>query len=379
MLFADIPGLQELKSRIASSYHRGAVAHAQLFSGYPGGGQLAMALAYASMLSCEQPGREDACGSCASCHKNSRFIHPDVHFVFPVSPVREISGKDAVSDSFLREWREFLLQNPFAGPAEWSSAFGGEDKQLNISREESRNIIRSLSLTAFESRYKIMIVWLPEYLHPSAANALLKILEEPAPGTVFLLVTNQQEQLMGTILSRMQILKIRPFKDDEISDYINRVEELPAEKRAQAVQMANGNLFEALRLCRDEEPEQAIDFTTWMRSCYSADYGQLIDFCDRFGRHSKLEQRNLLIFGLTMARESLIAMHKAEGLHRIVARDLQFARNFAATLSHAGIELLYSLLNKALYHLERNANPKILFLDTSLAISEVLGPKKVHK
>jgi DNA polymerase III subunit delta' len=373
MRFAEIPGLDELKKRLVASARRGTVAHAQLFSGYPGGAQLALALAYAAYLTCEQPGEEDSCGSCAGCQKNSRFVHPDLHFVFPVSAVREISGKDVVSDSFLREWREFLTANPYAGPAEWSEAFGGEDKQLNISREESRNIIRALSLSAFEARYKLMIVWLPEFLHSSAANALLKVLEEPSAGTVFLLVTSQQEQLLSTILSRTQIVKVRPFTDDEISAFLARQEGMPEEAIRQAVQIAGGDLNEALRLCREEAGESPIEFADWMRSCYTRDYSMLVEYGERFGGMKKSGQRSLLQYGLSMARESLAALHPAEGIQRVRNHELNFVRNFGATLGLEGIERVSREFNNALYHLERNANARIVFLDASLTISATLN------
>jgi DNA polymerase-3 subunit delta' len=179
MRFEEIPGLADVKTKLLRTVEAGKVAHAQLFSGPEGSANLSMALAYATLLNCTNRNNEDSCGECASCKKADKLIHPDLHLIFPVSSAKNKTGKDVVSDTFISDWREFVFQNPYAGPMEWSMAFGGENKQLNISREESRNIIKKLSLKSYEGEYKIMLIWLVEYMHPSAANALLKLLEEP--------------------------------------------------------------------------------------------------------------------------------------------------------------------------------------------------------
>ena len=275
--------LEDVKEKLHHSIASGQVAHAQLFMGAPGSANLALALAYATMLNCSNPQLGDACGKCPSCQKNERFIHPDVHFVFPVSPVKNISGKDVVSDSFIVEWRTFLQENCYGGPLEWSTIYGGENKQLNISREESRNIVRSLALKAFEGNYKIMIIWLPEYLHPSAANAILKILEEPPAQTLFLLVTNDYEQLITTILSRTQLVQIRSFNDEEITTFLEKKYNIAHGRSQQISQIVDGDLNEAIRVATSTEDDSHKMFREWMRLCYARDFSKLVDWSEKFG------------------------------------------------------------------------------------------------
>ena len=191
MRFKDIHGLAPTKAMLLSGIRNNHVAHAQLFTGRPGSPALSLALAYATYLNCENPGDEDACGQCPSCAKNQKFVHPDVHFIFPVSSTKNVAAKDASSRLFLKEWREFLLTTPYGSLQDWSTLYGGEDKQALISTKEKQTITNDLSLKAFEGKYKIMLIWLPELMHPNAANGILKVLEEPPENSVFLLVSEQ--------------------------------------------------------------------------------------------------------------------------------------------------------------------------------------------
>ncbi|MBS0000642.1 MAG: DNA polymerase III subunit delta, partial [Cyclobacteriaceae bacterium] len=176
MRFEEITGHEILKKQLVQSARSGHIAHAQLFLGPEGSPNLALALAYATYLNCLERQTDDACGQCGSCKKNEKLIHPDVNFAFPVSSTSKVPAKDAVSLSFLSEWRNFVIQDPYNNASGWNSYFGGENKQLNISKEESRQIIRHLALKPFEGKYKIMLIWLAEYMNASAANSLLKIL-----------------------------------------------------------------------------------------------------------------------------------------------------------------------------------------------------------
>ena len=230
MRFGDIYGLEEIKRGLIEAVQKGHVAHAQLFSGPTGSANLALALAFITYINCENP-TEDSCGTCASCQKNTKFIHPDVHFIFPVSSTTRITGKDVLSTNFLKEWRHFLEEDPYGDIADWSVVFGGENKQLNISKGESKSIIQKLSLKAFEGGYKTILIWLPEYMHASAANGILKVLEEPADRTLFLLVTQNHEKLLGTILSRTQKVFIRSFNPSEISAILQNQSVDPSQSR----------------------------------------------------------------------------------------------------------------------------------------------------
>lgn len=252
MQFSEIPGQEEIKQTLINSVNNNHIAHAQLFAGREGAPNLALAIAYATYLNCRDRKPHDSCGSCPSCHKFSKFIHPDLHFVFPVSSTKSLTGKDVVSSSFLKEWRTFLLKNIYGNISEWSEIFGGENKQLNISKEESRNIIKNLMLTSYEGGYKIMIIWLPEYMHPYCANAILKILEEPPAKTILFLVSNNLEGLLNTILSRAQLFRIRMFNDDELQEILVEKYGVNTSQVAQIIQLAEGNINEALKLIEED-------------------------------------------------------------------------------------------------------------------------------
>ena len=395
MQFTEIPGLAETKRSLMQAIDRGQVAHAQLFLGPPGSANLAMALAYATYLNCEDRRPNGSCGSGTTKNAMQKYVHPDFHFVFPVSSTKEITGKDVVSDSYLPAWREFITQNPYGDITDWSAAFGGENKQPNISKEESRNIIRKLSLTAFEDQYKVVLIWLPEYLHPSAANGILKILEEPPAKTVFLLVAYDAEKLLSTILSRTQIVHIRAFSEEELAAVLEREKAPQTEAQRERIQqvalMAGGNIRRALQLYdqaagdRPEEDSHAL-FQEWMRQCYAHDYTALVAFTERFQKLGKEGQKSLLHYGLNMMREVLMmlaadspALDESENrltqekrLIRLQGKALSFVVNFTKVMNFEKVEQLTQLFNEGYYHLERNANPKILFLDTSLTLARII-------
>ena len=391
MQFSDIPGLHDTKQHLMQAADRGQVAHAQLFVGPAGSANLALALAYATYLNCDHRQPNGDCGPDPSGAKMNKYIHPDLHFVFPVSATKNITGKDVVSDSYIQPWRHFLQEHPYGDLAEWSAAFGGENKQLNISKEESRNIIRKLSLTAFESRYKVVIVWMPELMHPAAANGILKILEEPPEKTVFLLVAQDTDRLLPTILSRTQILTVRAFTADEVTTYLQT--QVPSavddpERTQQAATLSEGNIPYALKLYHEVQEDHPRLFQEWMRLCYAHDYTALVALTDEFHKLGKEGQKRLFYYGLTMMREVLVTLAvdtptpggedtlitQEKQLIRVQGNALSFVANFSKVMNFAKVERLTKLFNDGHVHLERNVNPKMIFLDTSLTIAHVIKP-----
>lgn len=391
MQFTDIYGLNEVKKSLMQSADAEQVAHAQLFLGPEGSANLAMALAFATYLNCESRQADGSCGTGPSADKMQRYIHPDFHFVYPVSATKNISGKDVISDSYINEWRRFLHENPYGNVADWSAYFGGENRQLNISKEESRHIIRKLSLKSFEGRYKIVLLWMPEYLHPAAANGILKILEEPPEKTVFLLVAHDAEKLLPTIISRTQIVDIPAFKDEEIIHILSEKEGANSEEQYAKIQqvatLADGNLNQALRLMYEVEEDSHQLFRQWMRLCYTRDYTRVVEMADQFQKLGKEAQKNLMRYGLSMMRETLIMQSVdtlQEGGHvedtitiekaliRLKGDELSFIANFSKVIDLTKVDRITDLLNEGYYHLERNANPKIIFLDISLKIAHII-------
>ena len=216
-----------------------------------------------------------------------------------------------------------------------------------------------------------MIIWLAEYMHPSAANALLKLLEEPPENTVFLLVTNDYEKIIGTILSRVQLLKIRPFRKEEVSEYLIGQYNLDSEKASQIASISSGNMSQAIRLINEIGDDNQKMFQEWMRICFVNNYVQMVGWAEDFFKANKISQKGLFQYGLSILRESLLALNGATDIVTAHGKEVDFINNFSKTLTLDKVQNLYQLLNAAFYHLERNGNPKIIFLDTSLQIASI--------
>lgn len=373
MRFSDIPGLAEVKTLLIDAVKSNHSAHAQLFAGAKGALNLPMALAYATYLHCENKG-DDACGTCSACSKNAKFVHPDTHFVFPLSNVKGDKDEERFKADILKSWRSFLLEQPFGGLDDWTNFYGGEDKLALISREESREIIKTLSLKPFESRNKVMIIWQPELMHPSAANGILKILEEPAPHTFFILVTNAADKLLPTIISRTQIVTVPLLNDEDVEAWLKNNRAIDDNRARKIVQLADGSPNMALKLLENEEDNNTQRFTEWMRACFKKSYGALVTMADDYHGLDKLSQRNLMAYSMNMMRETLLFTSGAGTINRARGEELKFIQDFSKVMNVEKVERSFTLLNDASYHLERNGSAKMIFLDLSLKLSRTLNP-----
>src|SRR5688572_2493070 len=374
MRFSEIPGLTETKKLLTDSVQSNHIAHAQLFVGAEGALNLPLALAYATYLHCQNKG-EDACGTCPACSKSLKYIHPDTHFVFPLSNVKGDKDEERFKADILKSWRSFLLEQPFSDLDDWTTYYGGEDKQALISREESREIVKALSLKPFESSYKVMIIWQPEFMHPSAANGILKILEEPAAHTYFILVTNAADQLLPTIISRTQLITVPLLDDKEIEKFLIEKNSIEPKRASRIAQLAEGNLNLSLTLSENEEDDNAQLFIDWMRACHSKKrLGELVAKADEFHALDKMRQRNIMHYGMNMMRETLLNISQADSIHRIQGEELVFIQQFSTVMNVQKIEKSFKLMNDATYHLERNGSAKMIFLDLSLQLSKTINP-----
>ncbi|VAW26978.1 DNA polymerase III delta prime subunit [hydrothermal vent metagenome] len=376
MRFKDIHGLETTKSLLRSAVKSNHVAHAQLFAGMPGSPALSMALAYATFLNCENPTEEDACGQCGACSKNQKFVHPDVHFIFPVSGTKNVTAKDAKSQLFLKEWRSFLLTTPYGNLQDWSEIYGGEGKQALISTKEKTTIINDLSLKAFEGKFKIMIIWHPELMHKNAANGILKVLEEPPDNSLFLLVSEQPDTLLTTIISRTQRLNIPSFTDQELSEVLTSAHGVESSRAKQLAHLADGSLRTALYLSAQIETDNFNFFKQWMRHCHQRQMGELVDQADEFAKLNKAAQNTFLKYGLSILREALVSISATQDkLFRVEGDEKTFASKFGHAISTDQFQSLSSLISEASYHIERNANSKLLFMNLSINISKVFMKK----
>ena len=367
MQFKEIVGQLEVKSHLIETVKSGRISHAQLFLGPEGSGSLALALAYAQLIACESPEKDDSCGHCSSCRKYSRLIHPDLHFSYPFFA----KHKDDTAITFLEEWREAFLANPYISLDEWRNQLDAENKQANINIAECHQIIKKLSLKPFEGEYKVLIMWLPEYLDKEG-NTLLKIIEEPPQKTLFLLVAQNQDQILNTILSRTQLVKINRLNSHDVVRHLEEKYEIPNERALQIAYLSEGNMNTALHLLREETNNNFSLFSEWLRMCYANNGVQIIDFVETAAKLGRENQKNFLRYGMNLLRECLVILSGAESLVHLPKAEKEFVSKFSKTINLAKAEGMFSELEKAHYHIERNANPKILFLDVSLQLVRIL-------
>ena len=376
MLFKDIPNQTAVKSLLRQSVQRQHVAHAQLFRGREGGAALALALAYAQFLNCEARAADadDSCGHCPACTKTAKLAHPDLNFIMPVTTTKTVA-KDAVSSKFMAEWRAFVLDNPYQGFNDWMQHIGAENKQGNISKDEAVQILKLVSLKAFEARFKIVILWLPEFMHPAAANAVLKLLEEPPPATIFLLVSHAPEQLLPTIISRVQPVVVRPFSEDDITVFLRDAYQVPEVKARQVAQLAEGSLGAAIA-SRDANADHDYFefFRDWMRLCFS--YGSkaadILKKSEEFQKLGRENQKELLSYSLSLVRKVLLFGIDPKFVPHLANGEQQFVTGFAKFVTPRNADLLTKELTDAHYHIERNANAKMVFVDSSLRLGGFL-------
>lgn len=374
MRFAEVPGLLDMKEKLIASVKNGKVPHASLFQGRSGALALPLALAFSSYLHCENRTDSDSCGSCAACTLNKKFIHPDTHFAYPVGNMKtELKERDdeKLRNEILKQWRTFLAESPFGSPDDWINHYGGEDKQPIISREDGREIIRALALKPFQSKYKIMIIWQPELMHPSAANGMLKILEEPPPQTYFILVTNQAGSLLPTILSRTQIFTIPVMSESELILELNKHGFTDQVKVEKAAGLSDGDLSVAIRLLSQDQDDRQQRFQDWMRACFRFDPGRIQELSEDFHDADRMAQRNLLHYGLSVLRETLVNISGASGLLRARGDELEFIKNFSKVMNVNRIQSLTDLFNDSVYHLERNGSAKMIFTDLSIQVNRI--------
>ena len=367
MLFQEVIGQNAIKEQLIQSVFENRVSHAQLFLGPEGSGSFALALAYAQFISCTEKTESDSCGTCASCRKYNKLIHPDLHFSYPF--FRGGEKEDSMSD--LGEWRDLVLSNPYFNLDEWRLRLDAENKQPNINKAECLNILNRLSLKAFESEYKTMIIWLPEYLK-NEGNRLLKTLEEPANKTLIILVAQNQDQILNTIISRTQLVKIPALKNDDISRYLIDNKDVPETQASRIAYLSNGSLQAALNHLKEDDHDDFRNFSGWMRMTFADKGAQIIDFVDVLSKLGRENQKNMLRYGVQLIRECIMMISGAESLVHLPSLELDFVKNFSRQLDLAKCEALINELEKAHYHIERNANPKILFLDVSLHFVKIL-------
>lgn len=375
MLFSNVVGQHNAKARLKEAVQQNRISHAQLFLGPEGSGNLLLAIAYAQYVSCQNRSEHDACGVCPSCIKYQKLAHPDLHFVFPVATTPSIKSKP-VSDNFIGLWRDKLIENPYFKLNQWLEHIGVENKQGLIGTDEAAEIIKKLNLKTYEAEYKVMIIWMPEKMNAASANKLLKMIEEPPKKTLFLLVAENAELIISTILSRTQLVKVPKIDAESLQQDIGKKFGLPTDELASVVRIANGNYIKALEAVdRSASNKEFFDtFTSWMRVCYSGKVIEISEQTEAMTKWGRERQKSFLLYAMAMVRENFVMNISAQNpnLNFMNQQEIAFSKKFNQFINERNIASINSEIELAYKHIERNASDKIVLLDLSLKLINLL-------
>lgn len=366
-----------MKGQLVQTVHENRISHARLFLGPEGAGSLPLAIAYAQYVNCSARGESEPCGKCPSCVKFKKLAHPDLHFVFPV--IKPGSGKAAVSDMFIKEWREAVTANPYITYNQWLEVMGGDNKQGGIFVDESKEILNKLSFKTYEAEFKVMIIWLAEKMNRQTANKLLKILEEPPEKTLFLLIAESAGQILPTILSRTQITHVPKIDTQSLANHLAASGCCNAQKALSTAHISNGNLAVALNVLQaSDESDYFLEmFIRMMRTCWSV-WGKkqamldLLAWCEQITQLGREQQKAFLLYCLRMVRENFALNRQQPSLVFLTDAENDFSQKFNVFIHPDNVSQLADELNTAHYHIESNGNKNLVFLDLSCKIVVLL-------
>ncbi len=383
MQFKSIIGQQSLINKLITAYNENRVAHTQLYLGNEGSGTLTIAIAFAQFLNCTNKTNNDSCGECSSCKKYEKLIHPDLHFYFPTATTSSVK-KDPKSSLFLNEWRKYLTENnAYITQTGWYEQLGIGNKQGYIRKDDANEIIGKLSLKSYEAEYKVVIIWMVDRMNETSSNKLLKTYEEPPEKTLIILIGEKYEKLLATVRSRAQLFKVSKLTDADIASKL--VQEGIEENKAKDVALiSNGNWNLAKEIINNAEETQQnfINFRKWLRLCFQPkDYSALIKFNQEMSKIGRERQKSFLNYGLEVIHNSILQNNNSGAVIKKAGEELDFAIKFSPFINQANQTEMYTALNQAIYHIERNAHPGILFSDLSFTIVDLIvnGRKQIAK
>lgn len=379
MFFKDVVGQVVLKQKLTDSVQNGRVAHAQMFVGSVGSGPLPLALAFAQYLACSNRTETDSCGVCESCKRYKKLEHPDLQLIFPKNKTQKVDSKSISSKDFVIDFRKAVLSNPYLNLNNWLKQLGIENKQGLINVDDSREVLQNLSYKAYEAEYRVVLIWLAENMNASAANKILKILEEPPARTVFLLIAEDTENILQTILSRVQIHRMGRLNEEEIAAALADVEE-DTDRAQKLAHLADGDLNFAKQLLEDQTvvTDSIGFFIRWMRACFSVNLESLRDLTDEFQSLGREQQKATLQQSSSILRKVLMFRTLPETGRKLLDEEMEFVRKFSQFITQNNASGMLEALDKAHYHIERNANAKITFTDLSFNLSEMVLSEAVR-
>lgn len=377
MLFKDIIGLPHIKNHLTTTADRGRIPHAQLFVGKSGSGTLPMAIAYAQYLICKNENGENSVDS--SCNLQfQKLAHPDVHFVFPVATSDKVKSHP-VSSHYLQEWRKFVAENPYGSLFEWHQDLGIEKKQGQISVHEAQDILKSLSLKSFQGGFKVCIIWMADKMNISASNKLLKLIEEPPEKTIFLLITEDEEQIIQTIRSRCQVLRFPPLSENDIADELQKKYNCDNTTARKIAHQSEGDYLKALHILNKDADDEQFEkwFVQWVRSAFQAKGKksvvlELVSWSNELAGLGRETQKSFLLYCMDFFRQAMLLNYQARELVYLEPATNFKLEKFAPFITGKNIVDITRSLEDAIYHIERNGNAKIIFTDLSIKLTRLL-------
>lgn len=371
MYFKDIIGQEDIKARLLNMVRQGTIPHALLFSGPEGTGKLQMAIAFARYLLCKNSSENDSCGTCPSCYKMNKLVHPDLHFVYPVINKSKSSQNPTRCDDEIKSWREIITEKEYFNLEEWLESLGAENKQAQIFAAESDIITNKLSLKSTEGGYKIAIIWYPEKMHPACSNSLLKLLEEPPQKTVFILVSNNPEMILETIISRTQRIEFKRLSENEITARLQQPPYSLDSASAQNIShICSGSWHKALQTIQiNEESQEYLEyFMQIMRLAYARNVREIKALAETLASYGREWQKRFLTYCQRMIRENFICNFHNPSLNYLTMQEQNFSTRFAPFVNERNIIGLMEELSLAQRHIEQNVNSKMVFFDLSLKL-----------
>lgn len=382
MQFSEILGQEHIKSHLTKSANLGRIPHAQLFVGPEGSGTLAMAIAYAQYIICSNQNAENL-GSNEACNlKFNKISHPDLHFIYPTVSTEEVKTKPKSID-FITEWRQFLSENLYGSLFDWYQTLGVKNKQGEIRVDDAQEILKSLALKSYEGGYKVMVIWMADKLNTAASNKLLKLLEEPTDKTVFILISENEEDIIQTIRSRCQVLHFNGLPEKTIAEALVLRENIDSKTAVKIAHQAQGNYNKALQLLQPDSESVFFEkwFVDWVRAAFrakgnAAAIQDLIQWSEQIAALGRETQKKFLHFCIDMFRQALLLNYQTPSLVYIEPQVEKFKlENFAPFVNGNNINDIFQELSDAMYHIERNGNAKIILTDLSIKLTRLIHKK----
>jgi DNA polymerase-3 subunit delta' len=382
MLFSEILGHEHIKNHLIRSASQGRIPHAQLFIGLEGTGTLAMAIAYAQYIVCQNSGSDNT-GENEACNlKFNHLGHPDLHFIYPTVSTEDVKSNPKSID-FIQDWRLFVTENPYGGLFDWYKMLGVQNKQGEIRVDDAAEILKLLALKSLEGSYKIMIIWMADKMNIAASNKLLKLLEEPTDKTVFILISENEEDIIQTIRSRCQVLHFNGLPENVITQALVSRENIDEKEAYKIAHQAQGNYNKALHILKEDNEELPFEkwFVDWVRAAFKAKGNaaaiqELIGWSEEIASLGREAQKKFLNYCIDMFRQALMLNYQAESLVYMEPTVEKFKlENFAPFVNGNNISEIFKELSDASYHIERNGNAKLILTDLSIKLTRLIHKK----